>query len=643
MRTASWIRGRPGCSARGKPVDLQRKHLAATTPAGTLLIDAATGAIRRLTERHSFENAPTWTADGRALGVLVDERSHPAIVTVGPICIHWIPFDKENDQETIRPRSEHRPSDGDNGGMLNHSRCTVFLFLASTFTLGACGGGASGSGGGSSTSSATSSGSDSTSSSATSSGSSGTGGSLPVPLACGGPLFIDAIPEGGWTEVAINGGGMNALRDAIAASDLTKPTRITVAAGTYAGQCLYVEDHLRTATAPLWLRAQGEVQIDCHDGNGQAVGFDHCAYIAFDGFTIGPKTGFYGDSAVHIAGKPNFPDDPAHYGDYDPAHHIIVRNLTARNLNRGPDGDQNPDSYESGCCDAVKSNQAADIWVLNSHISRTARHGIDNVGVHRATICGNVLEDMVGAGVGMEAKGGSEDILFEANVIRRVRTRGIMLGGEGSGNVYMWPWDAKYEGTREIARNNVIINSAEAGVGFFGCADCAAVNNSIWVTSGYGIVTDHDMIRAYNSTIEGGNDYWGGSKRVGEILTNQNNSVINNLFGVADGSMTCALNTNADAVAGLTFASNLWWNGGMPLAECGDGPTSIVTQKDPGSFYGTDDPKVVSAGSFAQAPDLTPSAGSALVGHGQAGKNVPGADLVGKKRPAAPAIGALEP
>ncbi len=36
------------------------------------------------------------------------------------------------------------------------------------------------------------------------------------------------------------------------------------------------------------------------------------------------SSGYYGDSAVHIAGKPNFPEDPAHYGDYDPAHHIII-------------------------------------------------------------------------------------------------------------------------------------------------------------------------------------------------------------------------------------------------------------------------------------------------------------------------------
>lgn len=520
--------------------------------------------------------------------------------------------------------------------MTKHTLTRWFMVAGAALSLSACGGaGATG---------ATTGGTTTGGHGGGSGGTGGTGGGTPVPMACGGPLFIDAIPAGSWVEVPVKGGGMDAIRNAIQASDTSKPTRITVAAGTYAGQCLYLEDHQRSAAAPLWIRTDGgEVQIDCHDGNGQAIEFDHCAYIAFDGFTIGPKTGFYGDSAVHIAGKPIHPEDPAHYGEFDPAHHIIVRNVTARNLNRGPDGDQNPDAYESGCCDAVKSNQASDLWILNNHISRTARHGIDNVGVHRAVICGNVLEDMVGAGVGMEAKGGSEDILFEGNVIRRVRTRGIMLGGEGSGNVYMWPWDASYEGRRQVARNNVIINASEAGLGFFACQDCAAINNSVWVTSGYTVVSDHDMVRAYNSTVEGGDDFWGGSKRVGETLTNGNDRVVNNLFGVADGSMTCTLNANADAVSGLVFKNNLWWNGGKELPECGEGPTSISTKKDAGSLYGSGDPAIGAPGSFTTAPDLEPKAGSPLVGHGAADAQAPAVDVKGKARPSPPAIGAFEP
>jgi hypothetical protein len=55
------------------------------------------------------------------------------------------------------------------------------------------------------------------------------------------------------------------------------------------------------------------------------------------------------------------------------------------------------------------------------------------------------------------------------------------------------------------------------------------------------------------------------------------------------------------------------------------------------------DPKPRSTGSFAQAPDLTPSAGSPLSGRARASARTPVNDAAGKKRPSAPAIGALEP
>lgn len=458
---------------------------------------------------------------------------------------------------------------------------------------------------------------------------------------CGGPLFVDAIADDAWQELRVDGGGMDALRQAIATSDRARPVRISIAPGVYRGQCLYVEDHLRTAATPLWIRGEGTVQIDCNDGNGQAIGLDGVAYVALEGLTIGPATGGYGDSAVHIAGKAKDPERRASYGTWTPSHHVIVRRVTARNLHRGADGDGDPNAYESGCCDGIKVNQAEHIWLLDNHISRTARHGIDNVGVHDLWICGNVLEDMVGAGVGIEAKGGSDHVRIEGNVIRRARHRGIMLGGEGSGNIYMWPWDADYEGRDQIARNNVIVDAGEAGFGFYGCRDCAALHNTVWVSGRHAGRGDYDMLRAYNSVIEGGDDYWGGSKRVGEVLRNHNLTVVGNLFGAVDGSSTCPLNANADAVEGLRFSGNWWWNGGRALGECGEGATSIVSRRDAGSSYGDRDPQLV-AGRGARI-DLRPRGDSDLVGAAPQHADAPGTDQAGKRRPTRRSIGALEP
>lgn len=390
----------------------------------------------------------------------------------------------------------------------------------------------------------------------------------------------------------------------------------------------------------MWIRAQGTVEIACHDGNGQAIGLAHSSWIALDGFTVGPASGFYPDSAVHIGGVAVHPEDPAHYGEWLTSDHVIIRGLTARNLNRGPDGDSNPDQYESACCDGVKSNQAEYVWILDSTVSRTARHGFDHVGVHHAAICRNTLSDMVGAGVGMEAKGGSSDILFERNRLRRVRTRGIVLGGEGTDNVFMFPWDAGYEATRVVARDNVIVNAIEGGLSFNGCQGCAAVANSVWFTPGFA-AADHDLLRMYPSVLEGAGSEWGGPRRVGEVLASSDNRVVDNLFGAPGGDVTCPLNAGDGGVARLSMHHNLWWNGSAPLPACGTGVEALEGYPDPASSRS--DPKITASGDPANAPDLTPLAGSPLAGAGAADPAFPAVDLAGRPRPSPPAIGALEP
>lgn len=471
-----------------------------------------------------------------------------------------------------------------------------------------------------------------------------------TPAACGGPLFIDAPLA--WTEVTIASGGMDAIRSAIESSDRAKPTRITVKAGTYRGRCLYVEGHTRSAAAPLWLRAEGEAQIDCSDGNGQAIAIERSSYVAIDGFTIGPATGGYGDSAIHISGTPKNPTsrDPKDYGGHEPAHHVIVRRLTARNLLRPADGDGDARHYESGCCDAVKSNQAEYVWVVDSKVSKTARHGFDNVGVHHAYFCNNVLTDMNGAGFAMEAKGGSDDVLFERNVVIGSRRRGIVLGGEGTDNVFMWPWDAPYEARGVVARANVVINAAEGGLSFYGCQGCAAVGNTVWLTAGFTSWTGdkmtaepHDAMRMYASVMEGqADDLRSGWKprRVGEKLLCKDNRVVNNLFGAAAGDMTCALDAGEGATGGLVMKSNAWFNGGKALPAC---DTGDVAKKwpDPRSLFGDFAVGVKNASARA-AEDLRPIAGSKLVGAGVSDPAAPTVDLTGRARPAPPAIGALE-
>lgn len=466
-------------------------------------------------------------------------------------------------------------------------------------------------------------------------------------VSCQDRLFVDAIPSAAWTTVRVSGGSMDSIRDAINNSNRNVPTHILVAPGTYRGNCLAITDHLRSAAAPLWLHADGVVQINCVDGNGQAIGLEHVSYIAVDGFTIGPASGFYGDSGVHVSGSPIAMGNPAHYGEWDASHHIVIRNIVARNLNMGSDGDGNANAYESGCCDGIKANQTEYIWIMNNRIDRTARHGIDLVGVHHAATCQNTLTNMVGAGHGMEAKGGSYDILFERNLINRARHRGIILGGEGTNNVFMWPWDHPAEGSRQVARNNVIVNAAEGGVAFYGCHNCTAINNSIWFTAGYSVVDVHDSVRLYASELEPGiREYWGGSRRAGEILENRNPKIINNLFGSASTDSTCAMNANPNGVSGLIMHHNLWWNGGRELVDCGDRTTSIfhyqTLEGERENFYGRTNPFVTLAGSLTTLPNLRPTASSPLLYAGARDDDMSLVDYDGRAICQRPTIGAFE-
>lgn len=476
-------------------------------------------------------------------------------------------------------------------------------------------------------------------------------GKVPFPppvglIHCDDPLFVDA-PGLAWVDVTLSpSDGMDGLRAAIASSDVAKPTRITLAEGTYAGQCLYVEDHLRTKEAPLWIKGQGTVQIACSDGNGQALGFVHSSYVAIEGLTLGPASGYYGDSGIHVGGRPVHPEDPGSYGIWEPSHHVILRANVMRNLNRGPDGDQNANHYESGCCDGAKANQAEWVWYLDNTISRTARHGIDNVGVHHAAICNNRFYDMVGEGQGTEAKGGSYDILIEGNSYDRVFHRAILLGGEGTNNNFMWPVDFPAEAYGVVARNNVIVNAAEGGLTFYGCWGCAAVNNSVWFTPGYNVVETRDFMRMYPSILEGGTyDEWGPAKRVGEVLTNKGCRVANNFFGAAAGDATCPLDASNDGngVIDLAMSHNAFWNGGQALPICGSDKNGLEGYPQAGALLASD-PKLAAVGSFpGTKADLTPQSGSPLVGAGGSDPAAPKNDQAGKPRPNPPTIGALEP
>lgn len=458
---------------------------------------------------------------------------------------------------------------------------------------------------------------------------------LAAAAGCADTAFVDTIAESAWVNLDVQpsqgtAGVREALRQA-QAQHPNQPVRVRLAPGTYAdnlGNEIYAQRMQRGAANPLWLVAT--------DGSPNATVLLHglnflgVSYLAIEGVTIGPATvgAWNGTShadpqpvqaaaGIHVAGAAlngrtnavrNGQLDLTVYGRYEPSHHILVRRVTIQNLFDREELDAETSPGQS--MDGMKFNQVEDLWVLDSTVRQTTRHGIDNVGVHRAAFCRNLVAQN-GGGLGIEAKGGSVDVLYDSNTFWRVRR--VELGGEDTDATYYFSTDGRwdYEALRTVARNNLIIDAREAALEFSGCADCTAIANTIVFTSAYqppsdgGTIYGGDAIRVHDSRVLGaadgaGNDCqtwddaqqdyvtaepcWGVGAQapapVNRVLRSASVTVLNNVFSAEGGTLgsgsgavvPCPLNV-LDGTATLAFNGNHWWNAGRPLPS--DGCTAL--------------------------------------------------------------------
>ncbi|MFO0555379.1 MAG: right-handed parallel beta-helix repeat-containing protein [Polyangiaceae bacterium] len=550
----------------------------------------------------------------------------------------------------------------------------------------------------------------------------GSGGQGPsLTSSCATALFVDAIAESAWVNLDVAPAeGTAGIRQALETANAehpSEPVRIRLAPGTYAdnlGGEIYAQHIQRTETTPLWIVATDPTPNATTVGHGfNLVGI---SYVAIEGITVGPAVvgawngsshadpqPLYTQAGVHVAGAaiaggtsatlPNGQLDTSVYGRYEPSHHVIVRHMTIQNL--FPTEDESGEKALSIDNDGMKFNQVENLWVIDNTVTQTSRHGIDNVGVHSAAFCGNVITRN-GNGLGIEAKGGSYDVVFESNVFYRVRR--VALGGEATDATYYFSVDGAYdyEGRAIVARNNVIIDARESALQFGGCAGCAALDNTILFTPDYvppltesGDANGGDGIRITDSAVlssdegagsdcvswdETAQDYvytevcWGvGSNApapVGRAMMSRDNRSINNAFvsmsGIWSndfGSTNPSPSTVPCPMVGYTAAPelfaeanyNYWFNNGKPLPDCGpapEGTSSLFPSTDAPQFTNLSVSDVEGLRVFGQAvaAGLVPAEASPLVGRGVA--NPPGSvptDLAGAARPSAWTIGALEP
>ncbi len=452
---------------------------------------------------------------------------------------------------------------------------------------------------------------------------------------CNDMLFVDAIAPMAWVNLDVTSAqGTAGVREALRTAQSLhagSPVRIRLAPGTYAdnlGTEIHAQRLLRGPTNPIAIVAtdpRPQATVLMHGINLLGV-----SYLVIDGVTIGPpKVGAWDGrrhadpqpiqaaAGIHVAGAAangsssalvNGQLNTSVYGRHEPSHHIVVTRVTVQNL-FGRD-ERDGESSESLSMDGMKFNQVQDLWVLDSTVMQTTRHGIDNVGVHRAAFCRNGVA-MIGGGLGIEAKGGSIDVLYDSNVFYRVRR--VELGGEDTDATYYFSADGRwdYEALRTVARNNLIVDAREAALEFSGCADCTAIHNTIIYTPQYvapaagGTTYGGDAVRVHASRILGAGDgagsdcqtwdetvqdyvgvdpCWGVGSRspapVNRVLATTNATFWGNLvvshgghFTVGNDVWPCPLNASAGSALN-SVSGNLWWNQGRPLPT--HGCTSIA-------------------------------------------------------------------
>ena len=330
---------------------------------------------------------------------------------------------------------------------------------------------------------------------------------------------------------------------AAAARNATPGTRIVLQPGTYPADGS-MGRRQGTANEPIAIVANGNVVFDAI-GATSAMHFTDPRYLVLQGFAV------INSSAHGI----NIDDG----GSYDtPAEHVIVRNLTFRNIGTG------------GNHDCLKMSGVDRFLVLDSEFD-DCDHGeaIDMVGCHEGVVKGNFFHNMpINA---INTKGGSSDILIQGNRFADIASRAINAGGS-TGTPYFRPLDAPYEGALIRMPANIferVGQNSGASVSFTGCDHCVFANNTIIEPSTYivRILQESQDVR---------------------FVPSRNGYFINNLILFNTADIRTYVNIGAGtAPETFTFGNNLWYAldnanfSGPNISSSIPAETGSIIQQDP--------------------------------------------------------------
>ena len=311
------------------------------------------------------------------------------------------------------------------------------------------------------------------------------------------------------------GGDYPTLNDA--ESFITAGDTVLLMDGIYADGTQHLSELHGTVDSQIVIMAQNRHAAIFQGGN-EAIHLTNCSFLEINGLVIEQQN----YNGINI-------DDG---GNYDtPTHHISVLNCIFRDI------------AGSGNNDLLKLSGLDDFVIASCEfiMGSPGGSGIDMVGCHNGVIEDNILDQAGSSGI--QAKGGSQFIRIERNIIKNAYQRGINLGGSTGLQYFRPPLPDPIVDAFEAADLDVISNvfiGNWAPIAYVGCVGVRVINNTIYKP-------DNWVLRILQETTTPG------------FLPCGQNEFRNNIVYLSNDLTEVNIGPNTDP-ASFIFTNNLWYN-----------------------------------------------------------------------------------
>lgn len=257
---------------------------------------------------------------------------------------------------------------------------------------------------------------------------------------------------------------VNSLRGVRAALRKARPgERILLRPGTYAGN-LYLSGFQGRPDAYLLIGAADPSHPPILKvGQDEAVKLSNVSYVALQDLIVDDAR----RNAFNIDDNGN---------DRSPSHHIVLRRINIRRMKADAGG--GPIKLAGVKQFTIEKCNVSD-WGKNGY-------GIDLIGCHEGTVKECVLRNNSDGGntLGIQAKGGSTDIIVRNCLLEHVGARGIQIGGNTGMRFFRPQPPSGFEARNITVQGNILVG-CEAAVTFVNVDGSVFSRNTVYRPTGY--------------------------------------------------------------------------------------------------------------------------------------------------------------